>query len=744
MARSLATISRPSLARVAGWLRRPHLARVLAFVLTLAATLSGIATYVVLSGSLRLDADIELVLGLLYLDLILLLLLGVVILRRLAHLIVARWRGSAGSRLHARLVALFSLVAVAPAIVVAVFSVMFLHYGLEAWFSERISGALTNSLNVAQAYLEEHKEVIRADALAMAADLNRDGPTLLREGGDLFQQLLNTQTMIRSLTEAIVFQGNGDVLARTGLSFGLEMERLPMTALDQAARGEVVVLTGDTEDRVRALVRLDNFIDVYLFVGRFVDARVLNYMDRTRAAIDEYRTLELRRAGIQVTFAVIFGVVALLLLLAAVWVGLSFADSLATPISYLIRAADRVRAGDLTARVPEIEEGSEIDSLSRAFNRMTDQLSSQRSELINANNQLDQRRRFTEAVIGGVSSGVIGLDARGRITLPNRSAAEFIGREPNGLIGRPLIAVMPELAGLLAQVSASPDRPAEAQIELVHEDRAHRLLARIAAQQDATGIAGFVVTFDDLTELLAAQRKAAWAEIARRIAHEIKNPLTPIRLSAERLKRRYLPQITQDPESFATSTDTIVRQVDNIGRLINEFSAFARMPAPQFASESASQLVRQAVQMQEHARPEITFATKLPERDVRLYCDAGQVAQALTNLLQNAVESIEERMEGEAADRTPGRIVVALRETDQFCLIEVQDNGRGLPSELPGRLTEPYVTTRAKGTGLGLAIVKKIMEEHGGSLVLRNRAGGGASVELAFPIGQAASGTAAE
>ena len=348
-----------------------------------------------------------------------------------------------------------------------------------------------------------------------------------------------------------MFQSDGDVMARTGLSFGLEMERLPLSALEQAARGEVVVLTGDTEDRVRALVRLDNFIDAYLFVGRFVDARVLNYMDRTRAAIDEYRTLELRRAGIQVTFAVIFGVVALLLLLAAVWVGLTFADSLATPIAHLIRAADRVRAGDLTARVPEIEEGSEIDSLSRAFNRMTDQLASQRGELINANNQLDQRRRFTEAVIGGVSSGVIGLDARGRITLPNRSAAAFIGQEPTSLIGRPLIAVMPELGGLLAQVSASPDRPAEAQIELIREDRSHRLLARLAAQQDATGIAGFVVTFDDLTELLAAQRKAAWAEIARRIAHEIKNPLTPIRLSAERLKRRYLPQIAHDPESFA-------------------------------------------------------------------------------------------------------------------------------------------------------------------------------------------------
>ncbi len=443
-------------------------------------------------------------------------------------------------------------------------------------------------------------------------------------------------------------------------------------------------------------------------------------------------------------FAVIFGVVALLLLLAAVWVGLTFADSLATPIAHLIRAADRVRAGDLTARVPEIREGSEIDSLSRAFNRMADQLASQRSELINANDQLDQRRRFTEAVIGGVSAGVIGLDARGRITLPNRSAADFLGGEPAGLIGRPLIAVMPEVGGLLAQVSASPERPAEAQIELVRGDHPQRLLARIAAQQDAAGIAGFVVTFDDLTELLAAQRKAAWAEIARRIAHEIKNPLTPIRLSAERLKRRYLPQIHHDPESFATSADTIVRQVDNIGRLINEFSAFARMPAPRFAKESANELVRQAAQMQEHARPEITFATQLPKQDVRLYCDAGQVAQALTNLLQNAVELIEERMESEMADRSPGRIVVRLRATQEFCLIEVQDNGHGLPSELPGRLTEPYVTTRANGTGLGLAIVKKIMEEHGGSLVLRNRPVGGAAVELAFPIGQAVTGTAAE
>jgi two-component system nitrogen regulation sensor histidine kinase NtrY len=437
----------------------------------------------------------------------------------------------------------------------------------------------------------------------------------------------------------------------------------------------------------------------------------------------------------------IFGLVALLLLLAAVRVGLGFANRLALPISRLIAAADRVRVGDLSASVPEQEEGHEIDRLSRAFNRMTAQLASQRAELINANNQLDERRRFTEAVIGGVSSGVLGLDNQGRITLPNRSAADLIKAVPDELIGRPLIAVIPEVGGLLAHVATAPERPAEAQIELQRPDGSHTLLVRVAAQHDASGITGYVVTFDDITELLAAQRKAAWAEIARRIAHEIKNPLTPIRLSAERLRRKYLPQITDDPDAFANSTDTIVRQVDSIGRLINEFSAFARMPAPVFAYESGKDLVRQAVHLQQGARPEIRFETRLPAGDVQLYCDAQQVAQALTNLLQNAVESVLERMKQQEGGGSPGRVEVKLLESPDRCLIEVQDNGTGLP-EPAERLTEPYVTMRRSGTGLGLAIVKKIMEEHGGSLTLGNRDAGGACVALAFPafrvLGEAA------
>jgi two-component system nitrogen regulation sensor histidine kinase NtrY len=742
MARSLATSPPLTWSRFVAWLRRPKVSAQLALVLTVAATLSGLATYVVISGWRNVAAEPELVLGLLYLDLILLLLLGVVVARGLVQLIMARRQGLAGSRLHARLVAMFSLVAVAPAIVVAVFSVAFLHFGLEAWFSERISGALTNSLNVAQAYLEEHKEVIRADALAMAADLNREGPALIGDA-EMFQRLLDTQAAVRALTEAVVFLGNGHVVARSGLGFVLELERVPPTAFEQAANGEVVVLTGDADDRVRALVRLDNFVDAYLFVGRFVDARVLDYMDRTREAIDEYRALQVSRSGIQVTFAMIFGLVALLLLLAAVRVGLGFANRLAMPISRLIAAADRVRVGDLSASVPEEEEGHEIDRLSRAFNRMTAQLASQRAELINANNQLDERRRFTETVIGGVSSGVLGLDNQGRITLPNRSAADLIKAAPDDLIGRPLIAVIPEVGGLLAHVATAPERPAEAQIELKRPDGSHTLLVRVAAQRDAYGITGYVVTFDDITELLAAQRKAAWAEIARRIAHEIKNPLTPIRLSAERLRRKYLPQIKDDPDAFANSTDTIVRQVDSIGRLINEFSAFARMPAPVFAYESGKDLVRQAVYLQQGARPEIRFETRLPAGDIQLYCDAQQVAQALTNLLQNAVESVLERMKQQAGSDSPGRVMVKLLESPDRCLIEVHDNGCGLP-EPAERLTEPYVTMRRSGTGLGLAIVKKIMEEHGGSLTLRNRTAGGACVALAFPAFRVLGGAAAE
>jgi two-component system, NtrC family, nitrogen regulation sensor histidine kinase NtrY len=709
-------------------LKRVDVERRLALLLTISAVAAGLATYWVISRAPPYGPDVGTVLVLLNLDLVLLLLLGVVIARRLVQLVLQLRQGSAGSRLHTRLVLLFSVVAVTPAIIVAVFSVSFLSSGLENWFSERIRNALENSMNVAEAYLQEHKENIRADALAMAADLNRESASLDFNPARL-RQVVNAQAALRSLTEAIVFDGSGRVLARTGLSFTMEIEQLPRDALERAFQGEVVELTSDTEDRVRALVRLDGFGDAYLFIGRFVDAKVLGYMERTQSMVSEYQRMQSERSGIQITSALIFMIVALLLLFASVWIGLALANQLVTPIGRLITAADRVRGGDLLARVPE--EGPESDEfvmLSRAFNRMTTQLESQRRELIAANQQLDERRRFTETVLAGVSAGVIGIDTERRVVLPNQAAQDFLDEEGEGLAGRRIDEVLPGVGKLFEAAAQHPGEVVERQLSLVRRGREQTLLARLSPQRDGGRILGYIVTFDDISDLLSAQRQAAWAEVARRIAHEVKNPLTPIRLSAERLERKYLGQIGQDQEAFKKSVGTIVRQVDTIGRLISEFSAFARMPAPVLREENLDELVRDAVVLQQPAWPRISFGVDMPEeRPIRLTCDGPKLSQAITNLLQNSINALSEGAQDHA-----GEVVVRVRRGDAAVVIEVEDNGPGFPSDRE-RLFEPYVTTRAKGTGLGLAIVKKIMEEHGGSVELLAGEAQGALVRLTFP-----------
>jgi two-component system nitrogen regulation sensor histidine kinase NtrY len=393
-----------------------------------------------------------------------------------------------------------------------------------------------------------------------------------------------------------------------------------------------------------------------------------------------------------------------------------------------------VRGGDLSARVEEVAANDELGSLSRAFNRMTSQLATQRAELVEANRQLDLRRRFTETVLAGVSAGVIGLDAAGRINLPNRSAAILLSSDIERHIGDDLVAVVPEMADLLEDARRRPDRLVEAQIKLLRDKRQRTLLTRVAVEQADGEIRGFVVTFDDITELLAAQRTAAWADVARRIAHEIKNPLTPIQLSAERLKRKYLKEITSDPETFTICTDTIVRQVGDIGRMVDEFSAFARMPAPVMKSEDLVAICREVGFLQRQPHPDITVSLDCPEHPLYLRCDGRQLRQALINLVQNAIDAITGRDKA-SVPPPKGRIVIRLRETERATIIEVEDNGRGLPDDGRDRLTEPYVTTRAKGTGLGLAIVKKIMEDHGGELRLEDAPDGGARVSLMFARG---------
>jgi two-component system nitrogen regulation sensor histidine kinase NtrY len=724
------------------WAARVGLANKLAVTLTIAAIGAGFATYGALTATPPFGNDPNTVSLLLTLDLALLLLLGAIVARRIVALWLERRRGLAGSRLHVRLVGMFALLAAMPAIVMAAFAAIVFYVGIQSWFSERVRTAINESLEVAQAYLHEHQQVIRADALAMANDLNREAGRLFGDP-QRFAQVVATQAALRALTEAIVFEGNGRLVARSGLSFTLEFEPIPESALARAREGEVVLMVGDGDDRVRALVRLDRFVDTFLFVGRLVDPRVLSHMENAQQAASSYAELEGRRSSLQITFTLIFVVVALLLLMAAVWLGLHLATTLVAPISALISAAERVRAGDMSARVPEALPEDEIGSLSRAFNRMTSQLESQRRELMEANGQLDLRRRFTEAVLAGVSAGVIGLDAEGRINLPNNSAASLLGvDDPDSLIGRRLVEVAPEMGELMGALRRRPSRLMEGQVQLRRVGVPVRtLLVRIAAETSGNEVRGYVVTFDDVTELLSAQRKAAWADVARRIAHEIKNPLTPIQLSAERLRRKYLKEITSDPEIFQMCTDTIVRQVGDIGRMVDEFSAFARMPSPVMKPQNLNDLIRQAVFLQSSAHPDIGYETELPEGPLTVPVDGRQISQALTNLLQNAADAIEGRDAAGQGELPRGRIGVAASVDAAAVAITIEDNGKGLPVEERERLTEPYVTTRAKGTGLGLAIVKKIMEDHGGELVLADREGGGARVTLVIPR-IAAAGTA--
>ena len=712
-----------------------NMARFFTIALTVAALLSGMATYAVLTQSPDAltaetgDSGTGRIYLLLNLDLGLLLLLALVIARRVVRIWIERRRGSAGSKLHVQLVVLFGVISATPAIIVAVFSVLFFNYGVESWFSERVRTSLSESLAVAEAYVKEHKRNITADVLQMARDLDNRALTFQADQKRL-NKMVNLQARVRELTEAVVFNGAGDVIARSGLTGALEFEPVPAKALERARAGEVAVLTSPSEDRVRALVRLTNFIDHYLYVGRFVDPAVIAHMERTSGAVKQFENLELQRGDLQIQFAMVFAVVALLLLLAAVWIGLNVATRLSHPIGMLIAATEKIRRGDMSARVPEENfDGDELGSLSRAFNRMTNDLEANRRELIDANLQVDARRVFSETVLSGVSSGVIGLDRMGRINLPNRAASILLGVELDGMAGAQLDEAIPEFAGLIDEARESGGRHlVEQQIKIKPANDIRTLLVRIGVSVIDEDITGYVVTFDDISELLSAQRKAAWADVARRIAHEIKNPLTPIQLSAERLKRKYLKTITDDPEIFEICTDTIIRQVGDIGRMVDEFSNFARMPAPMMKWENITDLCRQAVFLQRNAHRDVDYETVIPEQTVFTNCDGRQISQAVTNLLQNAYDAIEGASNGE--NRPRGRIVLTLeRQNDEIC-ITVDDNGKGLPIENRDSLTEPYVTSRAKGTGLGLAIVKKIMEDHGGRLTLNDGPEGGARIGL--------------
>jgi two-component system nitrogen regulation sensor histidine kinase NtrY len=700
------------------------------FFLVIAAIISGVATYVALTNTDYLSTSPKIVLVLINADIVLLLLLGVVVSRKLVEIWAARRRGLAGSRLHVKLVMLFGLLAVTPAIIMAVFSVLFFDFGLQAWFSDRVDRALNNSLAVADAYLKEHRKLISGDALSIGKEFIADIP-LLQAGAPGANEKLTHLTRLRSVPEAIIFDVNHQILARSNLTFTLEFEMIPQWAVERANGGDVVVLANEGGDRVRALMILDRPTQTFLYIGRFVDPKVLNYHHETLSAVNEYNQLKGKQSEIEIRFALIFALVALLLLLVAIWVGLTFATQLSRPIRRLVMASEKIRQGDLRARVDEDSSEEELLSLSRSFNRMAAQLESQRGDLVEVNLQLDLRRQFTESVLRGVSAGVVGLNKSGKINLANRSAAALLEVALEDLEGKKLMEVAPEMMPLFKQVKGGVEPTCEEQVTLSRHGVTKTLLVRVVLQQEKNQIQGYVVTFDDMTDLLAAQRKAAWSDVARRIAHEIKNPLTPIQLSAERLQRKYKDEISTDPEVFEACTDTIIRQVEDIGRMVDEFSTFARMPLPVMATEDLAQLCERALFLQHNAHTGLNLRFIPLDKPLLMVCDRRLITQALTNLLQNAIDSVYSILKEN--EQKEGVVALSLVVNDWVRVI-VQDNGKGLPLEMIDRLTEPYVTTKLKGTGLGLAIVKKIMEDHGGRLLLTNIVEGGARVELLFPL----------
>jgi two-component system nitrogen regulation sensor histidine kinase NtrY len=704
------------------------LGKAVTLVLAALALGVGIATFVLLAHGTPLGFTPGVGVGMVLANVIVLLLLGAVLAGRLTRVWVERRRGSAGSRLHVRLVLLFSGVAVAPTILVAVFAVTFFHFGIQSWFNDPVRSALDQSLQASRGYLEEHRNNIRAVALEMGNDLTRAGHYLAADPA-AFAEVLAAQTTLRGLTEAVIYEPvTGQVMASAGLFAGMDTELPPAWATERARSGDAAVLNTGDGTRVRAVVQLDSTPPLMLLIGRPVDPQILEHMDRTEQAVAEYKRLDENRSWLQIAFAWIFAIVALLVLSAAVLIGLVMANQIARPIGMLIHAAERVRSGDLEVRVPEARTEDEVAGLSRAFNRMTGQLSAQRAELMDAYSQIDERRRFTETVLSGVSAGVIGLDAGGLIELPNRAAAELLETDLLAEIGRRLAEVVPEFAPLLRDALASPERVRTAEIQIGPPSRRRTLLVRIGAELTDGRTDGFVVTFDDITELQSAQRNAAWADVARRIAHEIKNPLTPIQLSAERLKRRFAKEITSDPETFAMCADTIVRSVGDIGRMVDEFSAFARMPQPVIKPADIGWVAREALVLQKTARPQIAWTTDIPDQGPVVPCDRRLIGQALTNLLQNAADAIAMRPGA-------GAIRLAVRAGAKNVRISVEDDGIGLPQGDRAKLTEPYVTHKPKGTGLGLAIVKKIMEDHGGHVVLEDRTDGpGTVASLVLPM----------
>ena len=700
----------PSFAEPKGW----SLRRLLAPFAVGLALLSGFLTFVVLTGLTPIEPTREVVVSFLLINGATILVLVGIIIREVWQMIQARRRGRAAARLHVQIVSLFSVIAVLPAVLVAIVANVTIDRGLDRLFSGPTREVIQNSLIVANAYLHEHAQLIRGDILGMANDIAHARP-LFDQDRATFRELLTASAASRNLPGAMVIDKDRNILetAQTGIQQSFTTPAPEF--LSNVDENEPQIAVFIEANYVAAVIRLRAFNDTFLYVARLLDPRVVAQLRQTQASVAEYAQLEARRLGIQVAFALMFAVIALTILMASVLIGLNFANWLVAPIRRLMSAANLVSTGDLHVQVPVHRSEGDLAQLGETFNKMTQELRTQRDELVSASDLIDSRRRFIEAVLSSASAGIIGVDASGGIGILNRSAEKLIGHAESETLGHPLSEVLPELDDMMKTAREGTQRLVQGQITINRDGHERNLSVRVSAEQTSHSRDSYIITLDDITELVSAQRTSAWADVARRIAHEIKNPLTPIQLSAERIRRKFGRVITEDKAVFEQCTETIVRQVDDIRRMVDEFSRFARMPKPVIEGEDVADTVRQAVFLMRVGHPDIDIQAEIKEEPMRAQFDRRLISQALTNIIKNATEAIE-AVPPEQPGR--GRIdVIAAREGDDI-VIDVIDNGIGLPKVSRARLLEPYVTTREKGTGLGLAIVGRVLEDHGGRIEL--------------------------
>lgn len=704
-------------------------------ITVVAALVTASISFVILIGLTPITPDRNVTLALTTINVALILFLIMLICREIYRILTARRHGRAASRLHVRIVALFSLIAAVPAIVVAIVASVTLNLGLDRWFETNTREIVNSSIALASSYLDESYRNMQGSTYSMVQDLDaqRSLYNLDRSG---FRQLMTLQARGRGLLGASLIRGNGDVIVQSNL--GAESRLPPVTddALHTAQDGQPVVIPTGTSNFLGAIIKMREIPDAYLYTIRPIESQILESMRLMEANTQRYQQMDANRIPTQIAFALLYFGLTLIVLLSAIWTGIAVADRLVRPIRSLIGAADNVAAGNLDTSVAVRSSDGDLGFLSGTFNNMVAELKSQRNQLLSAKDQIDERRRFSEAVLSGVTAGVIGIDTDGMISIINRSGEYMFDISAEDALGKSLIGVAPEI-GQAFEVARVSRRPVHReQVTMTRVGAARTFNVQITVEDARFDEHSYVVTLDDITDLVQAQRSSAWADVARRIAHEIKNPLTPIQLSAERIRRRYGKVITEDREVFDQCIETIVRQVGDIGRMVDEFSDFARMPKPEMRVLDLREPLREAVFLIEVSRHDIRFEHKMGTEPLMGSFDSRLVGQAFSNIIKNASEAIDAVPKDERG--SDGHVLVQAYRADGHLFVDVIDNGKGLPGDDRQRLLEPYITTREKGTGLGLAIVRKIVEDHGGRMELHDAPvdfynGRGAMIRMVFP-----------